>query len=69
LAYRNRGSCHANKGEWLDAISDYDAAIRINSHDAKALFKRSQAYAKLGDKSKSKEDYDDAVQLDPSLKR
>ena len=65
----NRGSSHAHKGEWEDAVADYSTALQLDRHDARSFLRRSQAYAKIGERAKSQEDLEEALQLDPSLKR
>jgi tetratricopeptide (TPR) repeat protein len=46
LAYIARGSAHAGKGEWNEAVADYGEALRLRPYDATAHALRALAYSK-----------------------
>src|SRR5580693_1748094 len=45
VAFYNRGTAYANKGQADRAIEDYDQAIRLNPNFAEAFNNRGAAYA------------------------
>src|SRR4029077_2358004 len=49
IAYNNRGVALASKGEYDQAIQDYDSAIKIDAGDPKVFNNRGVAYQKKGD--------------------
>ena len=66
-AYSNRGVIYDDLGQHLQAIEDYDDAIRLNPGYANAYYNRGNAYADLGQHLQAIEDYDDAIRLNPEL--
>jgi protein O-mannosyl-transferase len=48
VAYHNRGMAHKNRGEWLEAISDYKMSLSMFPRNAKALREMGFAYGALG---------------------
>jgi Flp pilus assembly protein TadD len=64
LAYRNRGDLLYRKGDFTSAISEYNAAIRLNAKDARALVMRGLAKWQLGDGDGGKADIAAAMRID-----
>lgn len=60
-----RGKAKAARGEYFEAISDYDMAISRNPANAKTYHYRGEAKAKLGQYAAAILDYDKAISLDP----
>lgn len=63
-AYNNRGLAHAARGDYLSALSDYDAAIAKDAGYAPAYSNRGNAHAALGDMLKALADHSRAVEID-----
>jgi lipoprotein NlpI len=61
----SRGVEWAAKGNHDRAITDYDAAIRLNPKSAEAFHNRGSAWASKGDPDRAITDYDAAIRLDP----
>ncbi len=57
----------AEKGDFDEAISDYNKAIEIGVNDAKAYYRRGLAYSKKGDIDRAITDYIKAIDIDPKL--
>jgi len=62
-----RGFVHFRRGEFTDAIADYDAAIR-ERRNASSLFMRGVCRSHLGQKTEGARDIDVAVKLDADVK-
>ncbi|XP_064596944.1 protein unc-45 homolog B-like [Liolophura sinensis] len=58
--YKNKAACELKLERYSEAVDDASKALEISPDDPKALFRRSQAYEKLG---KVEEAYKDAVHL------
>ncbi len=56
LAYANRGIAYGKKGQYDQAISDYNKALEINPRDALAYNNRGLAYLRNGQYDKAWED-------------
>jgi tetratricopeptide (TPR) repeat protein len=56
MAYNNRGTAFHYKGEYGQAISDYNKAVEIDPEYALAYFNRGVAHFKKGDYEKAWED-------------
>lgn len=72
--YNNRGSAYANKGDFVNAIKDFDKAIEMNPNDAEAYHNRALCCILLAeketDKAKAKDYYQKAgYDCDAGLKR
>ena len=65
VGYIDRGKAKADKGEYFEAISDYDMAISLNPDFASAYHYRGKAKAKLGRHIDAIVDYDTAISLKP----
>ncbi|MFB2877694.1 tetratricopeptide repeat protein [Floridanema aerugineum] len=59
----NRGMSRCHKGEYEEAIKDFDQAIEINSNWAEAFYNRGLAYGKLAEYHKAIEDYTRALEI------
>jgi tetratricopeptide (TPR) repeat protein len=66
VAYQNRGVEYELKENWARALSDYDAALRINGKDANALIGRGNAYLNTDKPDQAMRDYNRAIELVPS---
>ena len=64
--YIDRGKAKAGRGEYFEAISDYDMAISLNPADAKSYYYRGEAKDKLGQYSAAIFDYNAAIRGDPN---
>jgi tetratricopeptide (TPR) repeat protein len=58
---------HAAKGDYQQAIADFDRVIKKNSKHAQAYYQRSLAYKHLGGDVRAKDDHDAAIRIDPKL--
>lgn len=65
-AYNNRGLAHAQRGDYLAALSDYATAIARNAEFAPAFSNRGNAHAALGDMLRALEDHNRAIEIDPN---
>jgi tetratricopeptide (TPR) repeat protein len=63
--YSNRASTYSDKGQLDKALSDWTAAIQLNSKSATAWFNRGHDYGVLGDSDKAISDYTAAIRLNP----
>ena len=63
--YIDRGKAMADKGEYFEAIRDYDMAISLNPANAKSYHYRGKAKEELGQHAAAIVDYDKAISLDP----
>lgn len=54
-------------GRALDAISEYDLALRLYPYHAEAYLNRGMAYALLDETQRAIQDYEQAARLDPNL--
>jgi tetratricopeptide (TPR) repeat protein len=64
-AYNDRGFSKMNRGDYAEAIADFDAAIRFMPDLAMAYDNRGIAYARMGQFEKAIADYDAALRLQP----
>jgi len=65
LEFYNRAYAHHAKGNYDDAIADYDQAKRLNPKDAPTYNNRGNAYSKKGDYEHAIADYEQAIGLNP----
>jgi len=72
LALYNRGCVHAMKDDFVKAIADWNAVLRIEPDHAKArrgipmaYVKRGEAYARVGDVERARVEFEKALNLDP----
>ncbi|MBI3043668.1 MAG: tetratricopeptide repeat protein [Betaproteobacteria bacterium] len=61
----SRGVEWAAKGDFDQAIADYDAALRLAPKFADALYNRATAWANKGDPDRAIADFDAALRLNP----
>ena len=64
-AYYHRGISYAEKGEYDQAIADYEATLQINPDHAIAFHNRGLAYFDKGDYDRAIADFDEALRLNP----
>lgn len=60
----NKGDKYSEKGQWDDAIAEYNSALEINPDFLEALFNRGTAYVEKGTYDKGIEDYSRVIELD-----
>ena len=65
FAFYKRGNAYNEKGDYEQAIQDYDQAIRLNPGHATAFSNRGVAYANKKDYDRAIQDYDQAIRLNP----
>lgn len=65
LAYATRGSINLTLGDQETALSDFNAALRINRRDATTLINRANAYGIMGDYARARRDIRKAIDLAP----
>jgi tetratricopeptide (TPR) repeat protein len=66
-ALMNRGAAYGNKGDYDNAIADFNAVLRINPAHAAAYAERGLSFSRKGDKAKAIADYETAIRLNPKL--
>jgi hypothetical protein len=64
-AYYNRGNAYYKKGQYDQAISDYNKAIEINASNDWYYNSRGNAYADKGQYDQAISDYTKAIELNP----
>ncbi|MFA7124351.1 MAG: tetratricopeptide repeat protein [Candidatus Delongbacteria bacterium] len=75
ISYRDRGFCYFHIGiivedplvkkySILEAISDYNAAMKISPNNSNYYYLRGLAYHNLPDWEKAKDDYDKSIEID-----
>jgi tetratricopeptide (TPR) repeat protein len=64
-AYNNRGIAYARKGQYDQAISNFNKALEINPRDIKAYHNRGHAYAEKGQYDQAISDYTKALEMNP----
>jgi tetratricopeptide (TPR) repeat protein len=63
LAFNNRGVAHRIKGEYDQALQDYEQAIRLNPNSASHYNNRGILYRMKHDYDRAIADYDEAIRL------
>lgn len=61
-----RGDANMQMNEFRAAVADLDAALALNPENALALRMRGMAYERLGDVSRARGDYQNALKLRPN---
>ena len=64
--YKNRGSLAYERGDYKDAITDYDIAIDKDPNYAEAYYLRGLTRKSLEQREESIVDFDDAIRLNPN---
>ena len=65
-AYNNLGLVYEQKGNYEEAIKNFDRAIDLNPNDASAYGNRGTAYGQKGDYEEAIADYTQAIGLNPN---
>ena len=66
-AYKNLGMYYANLGNWQSSVTYLSQAININNIDANLYLARAKAWTNLQQNQLALQDYNTAIQLQPSL--
>ena len=66
--YKTRGRLAYERGDYKDAIADYDIAIDNNPNDAENYYFRGLAQYSLGESEEAIVDFDHALRLNPEYK-
>ena len=64
--YQHRAIAHYDQGDYPEAVTDLDEALRLKPQSAEALNNRAWIYYKAGDADRALQDANRAVQLDGS---
>ena len=67
VAHSLRGRAHSNLKEWVDAIADFDEAIRLNPNAPQFFLFRGTAYNARSQYHKAIADLDEALRLQPNM--
>ena len=65
MAYMNRGYVLKSKGNYKEAIADYNQALKIDPGYVDAYINRCDAYCDMGEYNKAGSDADSALKLKP----
>ena len=63
IAHSDRGTAYLLKGDYADAIVEFDASIKLDAKNGEAWNNRAWAYYKAGDNRKALDDANQAVKL------
>ena len=64
-AFSNRGAGYRRKGDLVQAMDDYDQAVRLSRANSRALHNRAVLYGEQKDYDRALTDLDRAIQIDP----
>jgi tetratricopeptide (TPR) repeat protein len=67
MALSNRGGAYGEKGDHIQAIKDYDAAIRLNRNYPAAYYGRGDSYRAIGEYERALENYSQTIRLVPTF--
>ncbi len=65
--YTWRGMCLNVLGHPLDAVDDFNEALKMDPSDANNFFTRGICYSSIGEIDEAKADFEKAVQLEPDI--
>ncbi len=65
FAYNNRGVAYRSKGQYDQAISDFNKALEINPRYARAHYNRGNTYYQMGRYDQAISDYNKALEINP----
>ena len=65
IIYYYRGNAYDSKGDYAQAIADYNQAIHLQPDDVEAYNNRGNAYGSKGDYAQAIADYNQAIHLQP----
>lgn len=65
VLYKNRAACRLKMEQYENAAADSTRSLELVSNDPKALFRRAQAYEKLGKLEDAMKDAKSAYQIEP----
>jgi len=63
VALNNRGVAHYDRGQWQQALEDFNRAIELKPDYAKAITHRGAAYSRMGKHDRAIEDHNEAIRL------
>ena len=63
MPYNNRGLAWTDKGNYNQAISDFNKAIELNPNCADAYVGRATAYKEFGHRKKAVDDYNNYLKI------
>ena len=66
-AYRNRGTAYSNKGDFANAINDFNTAIQLKPDDPATYYSRGIVYVNKGDFDNAINDFSKAIELKPDF--
>lgn len=67
FGYLNRANIHLDAKEYVNAIADYDAALKIDQYNTDAYVKRGNAKFQMNDMEGALKDYAVALEINPKL--
>lgn len=65
ISYTNRGIAYSGKGQYEQAIDDYNKAVKAKPKYEKAYFNRGNAYYTKGQYEQAIDDYKKVIELNP----
>lgn len=62
----NLAACHAKTEMWNKVVTDCNHVLNLEKSNVKGLFRRGQAYVRLGDIDRAAEDLNAALKMEPN---